>query len=166
MAVTGLDAVVMSQRGALRPDRAESSNAFREDRGRFRQRLRIVLLVVACCAFGMVRIWLSTEAATQGSRITGLLAENKMLANDLTVDRARLDQRRMYGALLVPAERAGFCAATERHTLRVESSPAAPAPGLWAQLGDEMRRGSQLVMTTAFAQGRRDARPRVDGARP
>ena len=77
---------------------------------------------------------------------------------DLTVAQSKLDQRRMYGALLVPAERAGFASAVDRRTVQVEAPAAAPSPAPGPSSGDEMRRGSQLVLTEAFAQGRRDSR--------
>jgi hypothetical protein len=166
MAAMGLDGGVMGRRGALCPDRADSARAFRDDRGRFRARLRAASLVGALCAFGFARIWLSTEVASRGSRLTDLREENKILSTDLTVAQSKLNVRRMYGALLVPAERAGFAATVERRTLQVEAPGVGPAPGAWSQLGDELRRSSQLVLTEAFAQGRRDSRAGDHGARP
>ena len=166
MAAIGLDGGVRDHRDARRPDRAEIARAFREDRGRFRERMRGVLLVGALCAFGLARIWLSTEVSSEGSRITGLRERNKLLYTDLTVAQSELDLRRMYGALLVPAERAGFASAVGRRTVQVGAPASAAAPGAWSQLGDEMRHGSRLILTDAFAQGRRDSRVRDDGARP
>lgn len=165
MAAMGLDGV-MDRRGARYVDRTESARAFRDDRGQFHKRVRAVCFVAALFAYGLGRIWLSTEVASQGSRITGLRDRNKILSTDLTVAQSKLDERRMYGSLLVPAERAGFASAVDRRTLRVEAPGADPAPGMWSQLGDEMRRGSQLVLTEAVAQGRRDGRARDNGARP
>jgi hypothetical protein len=128
--------------------------------------MRAVLLVGALCAFGLARIWLSTEVSSQGSRLTGLRDRNKLLRTDLTVAQSRLDLRRMYGALLVPAERAGFASAVGRRTVQVEAPASAAAPGAWSQLSAEMRHGSRLVLPEAFAQERRDSRVRDDGARP
>jgi hypothetical protein len=165
MAALGLDGV-MDRRNTLYLDRTESARAFRDDRGRYHQRVRAVLFVAALCAYGLVRVWLSTEISSQESRITRLRVRNEILATDLTVTESQVAERRMYGALLVPAERAGFASAVNRRTLRVEAPRTAPAPGMWSQLGDEVRRGSQLVLTEAFAQGRRDGRARNNGARP
>ena len=128
--------------------------------------MRAVLLVGALCAFGLARIWLSTEVSSQGSRLTGLRERNKLLRTDLTVAQSRLDLRRMYGALLVPAERAGFASAVGRRTVQVEAPAPVAAPGAWSQLVDEMRHSSHLVLTEAFAQGQRENRARDDGARP
>jgi hypothetical protein len=128
--------------------------------------MRAVLLVGAFCAFGLARIWLSTEVSSQGSRLTGLRERYELLRTDLTVAQSKLDQRRMYGALLVPAERAGFASAVDRRTVQVEAPATAATPGAWSQLGDEMRHGSRLVLTEAFAQGRPNSRARDDGARP
>jgi hypothetical protein len=160
------DGGVRSHRDARQPGRAEIARAFREDRGRFRERMRWVLLIGALTAFGFARIWLSTEVSSQGSRLTGLRDRNKLLHTDLTVKQSDLDLRRMYGALLVPAERAGFASAVGRRTVQVEAPASVAAPGAWSQLGDELRHGSRLVLTDAFAQGRRDSRVRDDGARP
>lgn len=128
--------------------------------------MRVAMLVAALCAFGLCRIWLSTEVSSQGSRLTELRERNKLLRTDLTVAQSRLDLRRMYGALLVPAERAGFASAVERRTVQVEAVASVVPPSAWAQLGEEMRHGSRLILTEAFAQGRRDSRARDDGARP
>jgi hypothetical protein len=166
MAAMGLNGGVRDHWDARHPDRAETARAFREDRGRLRERVRAVLLVGALCAFGLARIWLSTEVSSEGSRITGLRERNKLLRTDLTVAQSRLDLRRMYGALLVPAERAGFASAVGLRTVQVEAPAPAAAPGAWSQLGDEMRHSSRLILTDAFAQGRRDSRARDDGARP
>lgn len=166
MAAMGLDGGVRDFRDGRHPERAEIARAFREDRGKFHERMRAVLLVAALCAFGLVRIWLSTEVSSQGSRLNELRQRNKLLGTDLTVAQSRLDQRRMYGALLVPAERAGFASAVGRRTVQVEAVASVVEPGVWSQLGDEMRQGSRLVLTEAFAQGRRDSRMRDDGARP
>jgi hypothetical protein len=167
MAALGLDGVVIDHRGAWRPDRQESARAFREDRGRFHKRLRVLMLVAGLGVFGLCRIWLSTEISSQQARLTGLRERYKILATDLTVAQVKLDQRRMFGALLVPAERAGFASAVDRRCVEVERPAAAPAPSAWAQLGDEVRRGSQLVLPEAFAQGRRDMRgDRDHGTRP
>ncbi len=145
----------------------EIARGFQEDRGRFRGRLQVALLVGALCALGVARIWLSTETASAGSRLTGLSERNKLLRTDLTVAQARLEERRMYGALLMPAERAGFAAAVERRTVKVETPVSASTPGVWSQLGDEMGQASRLVLTdAAFAQGRRDRRASSHGAQP
>jgi hypothetical protein len=166
MAAMGLAGDVVDRTGARHAPRADSAQAFRDDRGRFRSRLRATLFVGALCAFGLARVWLSTEVASQGSRVTGLRERNKILSTDLTVAQSKLNLRRMYGALLVPAERAGFTAVVGRRTVQVAAPDAAPVASAWTQLGAEMRRGSQLVLTEAYAQERRDSRARDHGAQP
>jgi hypothetical protein len=166
MAAMGLDIGVKDYRDGRHQNRAEVARGFREDRGRFRERMGAVLLMGALCAFGLARIWLSTEVSSEGSRITGLRERNKLLCTDLTVAQSDLDLRRMYGALLVPAERAGFASAVGLRTVLVEAPASVAAPGAWSQLGDELRHGSRLILTDAFAQGRGDSRVLDDGARP
>ncbi len=128
---------------------------FREERGRLHRRLRLGLLVVGLCAYGLGKIWLSTEVACCGSRITELSGENQRLATDLTVALNQLEQRRTYGSLLIPAERAGFGTAGEVRVLAVAETPAPPAPRLWAQVESEIRSGSRLILSEALAQDRR-----------
>jgi hypothetical protein len=143
-----------------------SRRAFREDRGRVRRRLGFALVVAVFCGCGMLRIWMSTETAACGSRISSLKGENQRLGTDLTVARSQLDQRRMYGALMVPAEKLGYGTRGERRLLPVEPDPPAPpAPPLWAQMGTELRASSRLILSEALAQDRK-AGGRSRGARP
>jgi hypothetical protein len=137
---------------AVRP----SARAFREDRGRTRRRLGLLLFVAGLCGYGMLRIWMSTEVAACGSRVSFLERENRKLSTDLTVARAMLDQRRMYGAVMIPAEKLGFGTQGERLVLHVmQSRPAPPPPPLWAQMGTELRATSRLILSEALAQDRR-----------
>lgn len=128
---------------------------FREERGRLRRRLQLMLLVAGVCAYGMAKVWISTEVACCGGRITELSGENQRLTTDLTVLRTTLEQRCMYASLLVPAEQAGFGSAAEYRTVAVAGVPAPPAPRLWAQVESEFRSGSRLILSEAMAQDRR-----------
>jgi hypothetical protein len=166
MAAMGLGSAALDRRSVLYVDSTESAKGFREDRGRHRRRMRAILLVGSLCVIGLVHVYLATEVASRRSRLTGLRERYKILSTDLTVAQSKLDQRRMYGALLVPAERAGFASAVERHTVQVEAPVAAPAPSDLEQFGAEVRRSTDLV-TAAFAEGKRDGRrAHPHGARP
>lgn len=143
-----------------------SARAFREDRGRFRRRLGLVLFVAGCCSYGMLRIRMSNEVRACGSRLSFLEREHRKLTTDLTVGRAELDQRRMYGAIMVPGEKLGFGTQGERRFLQVaQAQTAPPPPPLWAQMGSELRASSRLILSEALAQDRR-AGGRSHGARP
>ena len=148
------------------PGMRPSTRGFREARGRFRRRLGFALFVVGLCAYGMVRVRMSAEVAACGGRVSGLGQENRKLSTDLTVARAKLDQRRMYGALMLPAEKLGFGTQGERRLLRVAPDQSAPPPPpLWAQMGSELRASSRLILSEALAQDRRTG-GRSRGARP
>lgn len=155
MRARGLEESDHRRRGEYAASLRPTARAFRENRGRFRRRLRLLLFVGGLCGYGMLRIWMTTEVAACGTRVSALERENRKLSTDLTVARAKLDQRRMYGPLLVPAERLGYGTRAEYRFLPVMQEPPVTAPPpLWAQMGAELRASSRLIISEALAQDR------------
>jgi len=137
---------------AARSSGGAGTRSFREDRGRMRRRVRLGLCVLGLCGYGLARIWLSTEVAACGSRVTALQEQNDQLSNDLAVSRATLGKRSGYDLLMGPAEALGFGTSAERRIIRFAPEVPVAVPDLWAQVGTELRAGTRLIWSEALAQ--------------
>jgi hypothetical protein len=132
-----------------------SALAFREERTRRRRRMRAILLIGSMFSFGILQVWLSTQAAEYGSRVSQLTREASRLEEELMVARAQLAGRQLYGDLLGPAERGGFEPGAQRRVLWVPESAPVAELSLWRQMTHELERGSKLILDEALAQDRR-----------
>lgn len=134
----------------------------REERWRLRRRMRRLLLVGIVFSYGLLQVWMGAEAARRGTRVSTLHAEIKALEVDLTVARARLESRQIYGELMTSASDQGFGTASERRTLELLVDTP-PELGVWDQVSAELHRGSRFILREALA---RDAEGRARADRP
>ncbi len=138
--------------GTAGPHRWGGAAGLREERGRVRRRLKAALLVGVVFGYGLVQVWISTEAAERASRVDQLGSEIKRLEVDLTVNGARLASRRIYGELVAPAESRGFGPAAEYRGIVLRQKADQTGPGIWGDMAEELHRGSQLILPEALAQ--------------
>ena len=129
------------------------SRPFVEDRSRARRRLFTVAAVLTIFACGFGRVWLTTEVADRKSEVHRLEQRLEQLAVDMSITSARLDGARTYAQLSGPAIESGLVLDGPRAMLAVEATEGRP-DDLRDELVQDLRRGSQLVLTEALASTR------------
>jgi hypothetical protein len=138
----------------------------RAERGRERRRLRFAALVAVLFLYGLLQVRLGTEAAARGSRITGLRQELKKTEVDLTVAKARLASRQIYGALMIPAEESGFGPGGQHRTIALRVSAPVAGNRLVDQVRAELSAGASMLLPQALAQELKAGDPATRARRP
>ena len=129
------------------------SRPFAEDRSRARRRLLTTLAGVAIFGCGLGRVWLTTEVADRKSEVHRLQQRLGQVAVDMSITSARLDESRTYAQLSGPATESGLALDGPRAILAVPLEPDRGSD-LRGELVQDLRRGSQLVLTEALASTR------------
>ncbi|MEZ4651472.1 MAG: hypothetical protein R3E97_22290 [Candidatus Eisenbacteria bacterium] len=126
------------------------SRSFAEDRSRSRRRFftTAAVLVVFACGFG--RVWLTTEVADQVSEVHRLEQRIEQLHVDISIASAQLDESRTFAQLAGPASEAGLQLDGPRASVTLPAE-AGEENVLRDALVQDLRRGSQLVLTEALA---------------
>lgn len=129
------------------------SRPFAEDRSRARRRRFLALAVLSIFACGFARVWVTTEVADRASEVHRLEKRIEQLHIDMSIADAELDEGRIYADLLAQASRAGlqFDGPRARIAIPAEEPRAA---AMTDELVQDLRRGSQLVLTEALASTR------------
>lgn len=129
------------------------SRSFAEDRQRARRKtlLALALLVIFVAGFG--RVWLTTVVAEQVSEVHQLQDEIEQLTTDMTIHSAELDGRRAYAELHQVAGTSGLALEGPRAEVQLPTEPIVRRT-LQAELAQDLRRGSELILTEALASTR------------
>jgi hypothetical protein len=129
------------------------SRPFAEDRSRARRRLFTALAVVTIFTCGFGRVWLTTEVADRKSEVHRLEQRMEQIAVDMSITSARLDEARTYAQLSGPATESGLELDGPRAMVAVPTEREG-STDLRDELVQDLRRGSQLVLTEALASTR------------
>lgn len=129
------------------------SRPFAEDRPRARRRIFKSFALATIFACGIGRVWLTTEVADRKSEVHRLEQRMDQIGVDMSITSARLDQARTFAQLSGPASESGLELDGPRAVLAVPFERE-DRNELRDELVEDLRKGSQLVLTEALASTR------------